>query len=130
MSKNHERRLDRIRINQLAARCIIGIKDWEREKHQEISISVTLHGDLADACRSDDIADTVDYKQLKHRILAFVEGSEFYLIERLAEGIAELCLEQPRVERVDVVVDKLGALRFARSVAVEITRERKGDGKR
>jgi len=118
------RPLDRIRIRELAARCIVGIKEWERTKRQEISISVTLHADLADACRSDDIDDTVDYKRLKQRILAFVEQSEFYLIERLAEGIADLCLAEPRVERVEVLVDKLGALRFARSVAVEITRER------
>lgn len=120
----NDRILDRIHIHDLQARCIVGIKDWERKKPQEISISVTLHADLTDACRSDDIDDTVDYKQLKQQILGFVEDSQFFLIERLAEGIAELSLEQPRVERVDVLVDKLGALRFARSVAVEITRER------
>lgn len=128
MSESHD--LDRITIRELAARCIIGIKDWERKKPQEISISVTLHADLAEACRSDDIGDTVDYKQLKQQILAFVEDSRFFLIERLAAGVAELCLAQPRVERVDVVVDKLGALRFARSVAVALTRERSDDGPR
>ena len=42
----------------------------------------------------------------------------------VADAIAELCLEDPRVERVDVTVDKLSALRFARSVAVEISRAR------
>ena len=125
-----KRQLDRIAIRELSARCVIAIKDWERKKPQEISISVTLHADLSAACRSDDIGDTVDYKQLKQQILAFVEDSRFFLIERLADGIAELCLAQPRVERVDVVVDKLGALRFARSVAVEITRERSDDGQR
>jgi FolB domain-containing protein len=121
---NDQRPLDRIHVRDLAARCIIGVADWEREKRQEIAISLTLHADLSGACRSDRIADTVDYKQLKGRLLAFVEDSEFQLIERLAEGIAELCLAEPRVQRVDVLVDKLGALRFARSVAVEITRTR------
>ena len=127
MNASDHRPLDRIRVRALAARCVIGVADWEREKRQEVEISLTLHADLGAACRTDDIADTVDYKRLKQRLLAFVEGSEFFLIERLAEGIAELCLAEPRVERVDVVVDKLGALRFARSVAVEITRT-KSDG--
>jgi len=124
------RRLDRIVIRELGARCVIGINDWERKQTQELAIGVTLHADLSAACRSDDIVDTVDYKRLKQLILAFVEDSQFHLIERLAEGIAELCLRQPGVERVDVLVDKLGALRFARSVAVEITRERGDAGAR
>ena len=68
----------------------------------------------------------MDYKDLRNRISSAVEVSEYFLIERMAEAIAELCLADPRVERVDVTVDKPGALRFARSVGVEITRTRRG----
>ena len=64
----------------------------------------------------------MDYKQVKQQVLALVEGSSFYLVEKLAQEVARLCLKAPRVERVTVIVDKPGALRFARSVAVEITR--------
>ncbi len=113
---------DRIHIRDLAARCIVGFNDWEREKKQDILINVTLHADLAKACASDRVEDSVNYKALKNRILSMVEESECHLIERLAESIAELCLTDARVQKVDVSVDKPGALRFARSVAVEITR--------
>jgi dihydroneopterin aldolase len=66
----------------------------------------------------------VDYSALKKRILAMVEASSDLLIERLAQRVADLCLLEPRVERITVRIDKPGALRFARSVAVEIHRHR------
>lgn len=120
-----ENPLDRIHIRDLRARCIIGINDWEREKKQDIVVNLTLHADLAAAGQSDRIDDTVDYKDLRNRVIDAAESSEYFLIERMAEAIAQLCLEDPRIQRVDVAVDKPGALRFARSVAVEITRTRR-----
>lgn len=119
-----ETTLDKIHIQHLVVRCIVGIQEWEQKTHQEVSISVTLHTDLAAAGRSDSIDDTVDYKSLKKRIMAHVEEGRFALIEKVAQDVADICLAHPRVKKVDVLVDKLGALRFAKSVAVEITREK------
>ena len=119
--------LDRIRINRLMARTYVGFVDWEKEKKQDVAISITLHADLRRACRTDDVTDTIDYKELKKEILDTVEAGRFLLIERMAEEIARICLEHPRVSRVDVTVNKLSALRFARSVSVEITREKGND---
>lgn len=119
--------LDRIHIRDLRLRCIIGIYPEERRATQDVEINLTLDADLRKAGQSDDIADTVDYKSVKKRITAFVEASEFLLIERLAQGIADICLDTPGVRRARVAVDKPGALRFARSVAVEIVRERAAD---
>jgi D-erythro-7,8-dihydroneopterin triphosphate epimerase len=114
--------LDRLHIQDLLVRCIVGINPEEREKEQDVIINVTLHADLSKACRSDDFADTIDYRSLKKRIMAAVGKSADLLVERLAERIADLCLESPGVQRVRVRLDKPGALRFARSVAVEIDR--------
>jgi D-erythro-7,8-dihydroneopterin triphosphate epimerase len=119
-----ERPLDRIHIRDLGARCIIGIYDHERENKQDVVINICLYADLRRAGETDRIEDTVDYKSIKRKVLELVEGSAFYLVERLAQRIAETCLEAPAVRRVEVSVDKPGALRFARSVAVEIVRER------
>lgn len=116
--------LDKIHIRNLALRCIIGFRDWEREKKQDVVINLTVHADLSKTCHSDRVEDTVDYKALKDRIIDMVEGSSFHLLERLAEGIADLCFEDALVERVDVTVDKPAALRFAESVAVEVSRNR------
>ncbi|MBI2435880.1 MAG: dihydroneopterin aldolase [Candidatus Hydrogenedentes bacterium] len=116
--------LDKIYIRDLQTRCVVGIFPHEREALQDVLINVTLHVDLKPAAGTDNIADTVDYKGLKNQILECVEQSKFFLIEALAEAVAGVCLKPPRVRRVTVTVDKPGALRFARSVAVEIERER------
>ena len=68
------------------------------------------------------IDDTVDYRALKKQILAMAEQSQFLLIETLAQAIADICLEHTRVQQVRVLVEKPAALRFARTVGVEITR--------
>lgn len=115
---------DKIHIRDLCMRCIIGLNDWEREKKQDVIINITLHADVSAAGQSDDIADTVDYKRIKQAVIDLVEGSSYKLVELLAERIAETCLANERVKRADVCIDKPGALRFARSVAVEISRER------
>lgn len=116
--------LDKIHIRDLRTTCIVGIYPDERENKQEVCINITLHADLSKPCLSDDIDDTVNYKDLKKRVLELIEPSCFFLIERMAEEVARICLEDPRVHRCNVCVDKPGALRFARSVAIEIERSR------
>jgi len=116
--------LDKIHIRELRTRCIVGINEWERVKKQDVIIDITLLADLTKAAQTDNIDDTVNYKELKNRIIAVVEESKYLLIERLAQTIADICLEDSRVEEVAVSVDKPGALRFARSVGVELIRTR------
>ena len=114
--------LDQIHIRDLRFRCIIGINSEERRERQDVVVNLTLWIDLRAACRSDRIEDTVDYKALKIEVLALGEQSQFRLIEALAQRIAEVCLKDPRVAQVRVCVEKPAALRFARTVAVEIVR--------
>lgn len=116
--------MDRIYIRDLTLRCIIGIYPRERTVKQRVVINVAMDGDLRKAGRTDRIEDTIDYKALKKAIVQRVERSSFNLIESLADRIAALCLAARGVKRVTVTVDKPGALRFARSVAVEVTRRR------
>jgi D-erythro-7,8-dihydroneopterin triphosphate epimerase len=116
--------LDQILIRDLQFRCIVGIDPEERRDKQDITAQITLEADLRKACRTDAIEDTVDYRALKKEILHMAESSHFYLIEALAESIADICLSRERVVRVEVIVEKPGALRFARTVAVRIVRAR------
>jgi dihydroneopterin aldolase/D-erythro-7,8-dihydroneopterin triphosphate epimerase len=116
--------MDRIHIRDLRLRCIIGVFPEERREKQDIVVNIVLEADLRRAGRSDKLADTVDYKGIKKEILKLVEGSGYLLIEALAEAIAGICLRDRRVRKATVAVDKPGALRFARSVAVEIVRTR------
>ncbi|MGD8238093.1 MAG: dihydroneopterin aldolase [Armatimonadota bacterium] len=116
--------MDRILIKDLLIRCIIGVNEDERREKQDVVINVALDADLRPAGKSDRFEDAVDYRAIKKRILSEVEQSQYYLVEALAERIAEVCLESPGVQRAQVTVEKPSALRFARSVGVEITRGR------
>lgn len=117
--------MDRIYIRDLALRCVIGVYPEERREKQDVIINVTLGCDHAQAAVTDRIEHAVDYKAIKKRIIALVESSQFFLLETLAERIANVCLENARVQSATVCVDKPGALRFARSVGVEVTRSRR-----
>ncbi len=118
---------DRITIRDLCFRCIIGINEDERHEKQDVIVNLILWADLRKPCQSDDINDTIDYKTLKKLILARAEQSQYFLVEALAQTIAEICLAQPLVQKVRVRVEKPAALRFARSVGVEITRQNESD---
>jgi dihydroneopterin aldolase/D-erythro-7,8-dihydroneopterin triphosphate epimerase len=99
---------------------IIGAVVWD------VVINITLCADLSAAGRSDRLEDTVDYKKIKREVMAEVEASRCRLVEHLAERIAAVCLKDRRVRRVRVLLEKPGALRFARTVGVELERGRKG----
>lgn len=115
---------DRIHIRDLALRCVIGVYPEERREKQDVVVNVVMETDHSAAAKSDRLEDAVDYKTIKKEIIRLVEGSSFNLIETLADRIARVCLSNPKVQAATVTVDKPGALRFARSVAVEITRAR------
>jgi FolB domain-containing protein len=116
--------MDRILIKDLVARCILGVSDEERREKQEVVINITLTADLRKPGTTDRFEDAVDYRALKKKVLAAVETSSYHLVEALAERIAEICLQPPAVEQAQVTVEKPSALRFARTVGVEITRAR------
>ena len=115
---------DRILIKDLLIRGIIGIHDWEREKKQDILINVEMEADCQPAGLSDDFRDAVDYRAVTKSIISLVEGSSFFLVEKMAEEVAMICLENSRVTTARVRVEKPGAVRFSRSVGVEVERSR------
>ena len=117
--------MDQVFITDLTARGIIGINDWEREKPQEILINIILFTDLHKAGKSDNIADSANYRSVAKKVLAHAETAGRLTVEALAADLARLCLEEPNVERVRIKVEKPGAVRFSRSVGVEIERAKK-----
>ena len=114
--------MDKVFIKDLLVRGIIGINDWEREKIQDILINITAFTDTGTAAVSDDLSDCVDYRALAKKAQTHAETAHRFTVEALANDIAKLCLEQKGVKKVIVRVEKLGAVRFARSVGVEIER--------
>jgi len=119
-----DRPLDRIHVRDLRLRCVVGVHEAERQGPQEVVIDITLAADLRRACRSDELAETVDYAAITDRVAAAVAGSRFFLVERLAERIAEVCLADARVRQARVRVGKPAAVGGARTVEIEIVRGR------
>jgi 7,8-dihydroneopterin aldolase/epimerase/oxygenase len=115
---------DRIFLRGLTAECIIGFIEWERRVKQTVVVDLELPVDCRRASVTDDVDDTVDYKKVAKRVLAYIEASEFKLVETLAHRLAMLLLEEFALEWVRISVNKPGAIRNSRDVGVVIERNR------
>lgn len=116
--------MDKIFLTALSVECVVGIWEWERRVKQTVIIDVELAADIRKAASTDHIDDTVDYKRVSKRLLAFVGESQFQLVETLTERIAELIITEFGVTWVKVRLNKRGAIRGARDVGIEIERRR------
>jgi FolB domain-containing protein len=116
--------MDQILIKDLLARGVIGISDLERAQPQDILFNLTIFTNIQTAGLSDNVDDSVNYRTISKKILAYVTSVQRYTVEAVAEDIARIVLEDPKVEGVRVRVEKPGAVRFAKSVGVEIERMR------
>jgi dihydroneopterin aldolase len=116
--------MDKIFIHALKTEAIIGIFDWERQVKQTVIVDIEIGVDVTKAAFSDSIDDTLNYKRVAKRVLAFVEASKFHLVETLAEHIAMLILEDFGIAWVRLSLSKPGAIRSSRDVGVTIERGR------
>ncbi|MBI2346868.1 MAG: dihydroneopterin aldolase [Deltaproteobacteria bacterium] len=116
--------MDRILIDDLSARCIVGEEGWERTAPQEVRISLELACDLSAAGRTDRLGDTVNYAEVATTVRKYIEESRFHLIEALAEGIADTCLARFPVASVTVRLFKPSHLPGVAEFGVTLTRAR------
>ena len=119
----HRPRYDKILIEDLRLRGIIGLNESERLAKQDILINLTLFTDVRAAGATDNPAHILNYRSVTKDVIGYVEASTHYLVEALATAIARICIVDHGAERAIVRVAKPGALRCSRSVAVEIDRE-------
>jgi dihydroneopterin aldolase len=115
---------DRIFLHGLAIECIIGFIEWERRTKQTVVLDVEMPVDCRRAAAIDDVADTLDYKKVAKRLIAFVTESEFKLVETLAHRSALLILDEFGVDWVRLSVNKPGAIRGSKDVGVAVQRTR------
>ncbi len=114
--------MDRVLIEGLEVRTVIGIYDWEREIRQTVRLDLEMAWDITKAAASDDIADALDYKAVAKRLIGFIEGSSFGLIEALAEACAQIVMTEFSVPWLRMKLSKPGAVRGSENVAVVIER--------
>lgn len=113
---------DTIFLRDLRVKAIVGIWEWERRMPQVISIDLDMAADIRKAAARDHIDATLDYKAVTNRVRAFVEDSQFQLVETLAEGIAAIITDEFSVSWVRVAVHKPFAIRGSRDVGIQIER--------
>jgi dihydroneopterin aldolase len=117
--------MDIVFIHDLQIETVIGIYDWERKIRQTISLDVEMATDIGRAAKSDDIADTLSYKDVAKRLIEFVEQSDYQLVEALAEEICGIVRGEFGVPWVKLTLHKPGAVRGSKSVGVIIERGEK-----
>jgi len=113
-----------IKIENLKLRTIVGIYDWEKETKQDVIINIEMEFDGTKAIDTDNIEHTVDYKTITKQIIKMVEGTDFNLIERIAGEAISIVMDNEKVDKASVRVDKPGALRFTDTVSVTQTQNR------
>lgn len=113
---------DIVFIRDLKIDTIIGVFDWERQVKQTLSFDLEMRHDIRPAAKSDNLEDALDYKAVAKRLIAFVEASNYQLVERLAEEMAQIILNEFGVSWVKLTLNKGGALRGAKGVGVIIER--------
>lgn len=118
--------MDTVFINDLRIETIIGIYDWERKVKQTISLDLEMGTDIRKSAATDAIDDTLNYKAVAKRLIAFVGESEYQLVETLAEKIADIVLSEFDVRWLKLTVHKPGAVRGSRDVGVTIERGSRG----
>src|SRR3979490_905600 len=116
--------MDKIFIHALKTEAIIGIFDWERQVKQTVIVDLEISADIRKAALSDSIDDTLNYKRVAKRVLAFVEGARFDWVETLAEHVAMLLREDFGLAWVRISLSKPGAIRSSRDVGVLLERDR------
>ena len=114
--------MDIIYLHDLKVDCVIGVWDWERKIKQTITIDLDMGFDILPAAKSDDLADTLSYKDVSKRIESFVQDSGFQLVEKLAEEVAQILLNEFSIKWCRVRINKFGAVRGAGDVGILIER--------
>jgi len=114
--------MDIIFLRDLRIDTVVGIFDWERRMRQTVIFDLEMGTDIAKAAASDNIEDTLNYKAVAKRVIAFVQASEFQLVETLAEQVAALIRSEFEVPWVRLTLNKVGAVRGARDVGIIIER--------
>lgn len=114
--------VDTLFINDLTIPCIIGVYEHERKEKQLVIITIALSVDTRIPGKTDDLKDTVSYQKIAHEVENMVSNSQYQLLERLAQAVADICLNDKRIKQVKVRIEKPKAVKLAKSSAIEIIR--------
>ena len=113
-----------VRIKNLKVQTIIGVFDWEKEQERDLFINLELHFDGDKSANSDDIKDTLDYDSISKTLIAETAKTRFDLIEKLSTHLLDFIMQDERIQKAIIEIDKPGAVKEAESVSVVEERAR------
>ena len=114
---------DKIFIEGLRISCIIGTLPRERKKKQKVVIDLEFPTSVRKAAKRDNLRDALNYQKIAQRTTEFISQSHFYLVETLAEHLAQTLLREFELKGILVRISKPNAIRNAKCVGVEIFRK-------
>jgi len=114
-----------IKIKNFKLKTIVGIYDWEQDFQREILINAKIHTNSTKAKISNNISDTIDYDLIINKIKQFVINNKFQLIEKMASDILDLIMEDKRIKKCEIELDKIGVVSGVESFSVTISKSRK-----
>ncbi len=114
-----------LKIKNLKLKTIIGIYPWEEKIDREIVINIEIDTDFNQSLKSDDINDTIDYDFISSAVKNLVAEKKFKLVEKMAQEIMDLIMQNPKVKKCKLEIDKVGSIDFIDSFSVTIEQERK-----
>ena len=120
----------RINISNLRLRTYIGFNPEEKTKQQDVIVNAQIHYRADPVFASDDHRDALNYKLITKRMIRHIETGRFQLLEKLTADLLAIATESERVSFAEVRVDKPHALRFADSVSVTLSADRRRPGRR
>lgn len=117
--------MDQIKIENLKIFAYHGVFEEERDKGQNFYVNAVLYTDTRSAAVNDDVEYTTDYGEVCHVIKETMTANTYYLIETVAEKVAEAILvNYPKIDAVDIEIRKPSApvaMEFE-SISVKISR--------
>jgi dihydroneopterin aldolase len=115
--------MNTIFIHDLRIETKIGVYAWERQLPQTVRVDVDIALPSSRPFETGELADAIDYATVVSRIRDFAGTHDHRLLERFAEALAALVLDEFGAQAVKLRVAKLGALPGVREIGVAIERE-------
>ncbi|MFM9834888.1 MAG: dihydroneopterin aldolase [Methylophilaceae bacterium] len=116
--------MDTIFISELKVQTKLGVPEWERMVPQMIILDIEIGYDLSKACKSDAIADTIDYGAVVGRIRETLTEHSFQLVEALGEHVCQLILKEFKALSVKLKVAKPNILPGLKALGVTVERHK------
>ena len=116
--------MDVIYIRDLRLDTVIGAYEHERRQPQALQFDIEIGKPSIRACHSDRLEDTIDYAAVVRGIQEILASHRFYLLEPLAEQIADMILSRFDARWIRLEVTKAGIVPGARFVGVRIERSK------